>query len=205
MKNSTLTSTFMFLAGAAVGAGVTWKLLKTKFEKIAQEEIDSVKEVFSKRYGKPELDTDELVCEDERTPEPVVEDGGPSVRDYAAVLAKNGYTDYANTVVEKKEIAAVTRNDGPYVISPEEFGSNDDYETISLTYYSDGVVADDMDYRVEDLDEIIGIESLNRFGEYEDDSVFVRNDEMKIDYEILLDQRRYADVTRNPRPDVTEE
>lgn len=32
-----------------------------------------------------------------------------------------------------------------YVISPEEFGEFDDYEQISLTYYADHILADDMD------------------------------------------------------------
>ena len=200
--NSTLTNVFAFVAGAAVGVGVTWKILKTKYEQIAQEEIDSVKEVYSKRYGK--TDNNERVFEDETDvqAEPDVAD----IRGYAVELAKNGYVNYSDVMPEeKKGVTPHTSEDGPYVISPEEFGSHDDYETISLTYYSDGVVADDMDYRVDDLDSIIGIEALSRFGEYEDDAVFVRNDEMKTDYEILLDTRRYADVTRNPSPDVTEE
>ena len=46
------------------------------------------------------------------------------------------------------------------------------------------------------MDEIVGKESLNHFGEYEDDSVFVRNDRLKRDYEILLDQRNYSDVVK---------
>ena len=79
----------------------------------------------------------------------------------------------------------------------------DDYETFSLSYYSDGVVADDNDDLVDDVDEVIGLESLKHFGEYEDDSVFVRNDRLKCDYEILLDQRRYSDlINRRPRIEV---
>ena len=46
------------------------------------------------------------------------------------------------------------------------------------------------------MDEIVGEESLNHFGEYEDDSVFVRSDRLKCDYEILLDQRNYSDVVK---------
>ena len=42
--------------------------------------------------------------------------------------------------------------------------------------------------------ETIGKDSLTHFGEYEDDSVFVRNDRLKADYEILMDQRTYAEV-----------
>ena len=44
------------------------------------------------------------------------------------------------------------------------------------------------------MEEMVGFESLNHFGEYEDDSVFVRNDAKKCDYEILLDQKLYSDV-----------
>lgn len=40
----------------------------------------------------------------------------------------------------------------------------------------------------------IGDDALGHFGEYEDDSVFVRNDEEQTDYEILLDGRNYHDV-----------
>ena len=40
---------------------------------------------------------------------------------------------------------------------------------------------------------IVG-DALNHFGEYEDDSVFVRCDERKCDYEILLDQRSFSEV-----------
>ena len=44
-----VTEVAMFAAGAAIGALVTWKLVKNKYERIAQEEINSVKETFAKR------------------------------------------------------------------------------------------------------------------------------------------------------------
>ena len=91
----------------------------------------------------------------------------------------------------------------PYVISPEEFGEFEDYERISLSYYADQILADEDDEKVEDVDNVVGLESLAHFGEYEDDSVFVRNDRLKCDYEILLDQRTYSDVIKQ-RPHQTE-
>ena len=84
--------------------------------------------------------------------------------------------------------------DEPYVISPEEFDENEDYNTVSLTYYADGVLTDERDNVIVDVDSIVGEDSLNHFGEYEDDSVFVRNDELQTDYEILLDTRNYGDI-----------
>ena len=58
------------------------------------------------------------------------------------------------------------------------------------------MLTDENDEIIEDVEETVGFESLNHFGEYEDDSVFVRNDARKCDYEILLDQRTYSEVAK---------
>ena len=54
----------------------------------------------------------------------------------------------------------------PYVISPEEFGEFEDYERISLSYYADQVLADEDDEKVDDVDNVVGLESLTHFGEF---------------------------------------
>lgn len=82
----------------------------------------------------------------------------------------------------------------PYVISPEEFSDIWEYDTISLTYYADNVLTDDEDEVMEDIEGTVGADSLERFGEYEDDAVYVRNDRLKCYYEILKDLRNYSDV-----------
>lgn len=40
----------IFAAGVAIGSAVTWKLVKDKYKKLADEEIASVKEVWSKKH-----------------------------------------------------------------------------------------------------------------------------------------------------------
>ena len=85
----------------------------------------------------------------------------------------------------------------PYVISPFDFGEIDGYNQISLTYYADGILEDDANDIVTDVDELIGAGSLNTFGEYEDDSVFVRNEYLRTDFEILKDYRTYEEATGN--------
>ena len=42
---------FTFVTGLVIGSVVTYVVVKDKFEKIAQEEIDSVKEVFGRRIN----------------------------------------------------------------------------------------------------------------------------------------------------------
>lgn len=88
-------------------------------------------------------------------------------------------------------------SDTPYVISPDAFGEFDDYVLISLTYYSDGVLTDEDDEPIDDIEGIVGKDYASHFGEYEEDSVFIRNDRMKCDYEILRDLRKYTDVLVN--------
>lgn len=190
-----------FIVGAGMGSVCTWKLLKRKYELIAQEEIDSVKAAYATREirkGFVEGFRDGLKVAEDRTQK---DEDDVDFKKYASIIQKEGYTDYSRSVEEKKGEAFVEK---PYVISPEEFGEFEEYEKISLTYYADEVLADENDEEVDDVDEIVGEESLNHFGDYEDDSVFVRNDRLKCDYEILLDQRNYSDVAKT-RPHRVEE
>ena len=88
------------------------------------------------------------------------------------------------------------KDNRPYVIDPDDFGE-EGYHTVSLDYYADGVLAY-MDsgavIKPEEVDEIVGRDSLTRFGEYERDTVYVRNDKRKTDYEILANVDKYSDI-----------
>ena len=46
MNKDLLIKGMIFLAGGAIGSVVTWKLVKTKYEKFANEEIDSMREYY---------------------------------------------------------------------------------------------------------------------------------------------------------------
>lgn len=185
-----LTGIITFVAGAAVGAVASWYFTKSKYEHLAQEEIDSVKEAFLGAPSEEEKD-----CGDEEEDEPsarvVVEK--PSIDEFVATVEEHGYYKYSDN--DKKELEHMTEKK-PYVIPPEEFGEIEEYTRCSLTYYADKVLADELDELVENIEDTVGFESLTHFGEYEDDSVFVRNDRLKCDYEILLDTRTYIDVLK---------
>lgn len=192
MNKNTLSNFLFFTAGAAIGSVVTWKFIKTKYEQIAQEEIDSVKAVYCPRDTEPESETPDNNVEKGYIP------NATDLNSYTDMLASQGYTDYANAkdgiVNATKPVEEVDDMERPYVISPEDFGEMYGYRTISLMYFEDGVLTDDRYEPVEDADNLIGLESLEHFGDYEDDSVFVRNDKRKTDYEILKDPRNYADL-----------
>ena len=184
----------IFAAGVFVGSLVTWRFTKGKYARLAQEEIDSVKAAFARRKEKPRQAVEEaqtVLKENEARK-------GGSVIEYAKKLQEAGY-------IPKDEPLPIPSVEKPYVISPDEFGEFCEYSKNSLTFYADGVLVDENNELVDDVDGTVGLDSLNHFGEYEDDAVHVRNDARKSDYEILLDTRRYEDVLKTMPPQPLEE
>lgn len=203
---SKITNIIVFAAGAAIGSAVTWKILKTKYDRLIQEEIDSVKEAFSDRFdNEQELDDDseeddESDQEQESSDEPYVKPNWSKLEDiideeeYFPESVKNEYEKIASKYTGEKGGVEDMLFKPPYVISPLDFGELDDYNQIELTYYLDGILEDEDYHIVTDADELIGPDALNTFGEYEDDSVFVRNERLCTDFQILKDYRTYDEA-----------
>lgn len=188
MSKNTLSKIVIFAAGAVAGSTVTFKAVKYKYEKIAREEIDSVIKTFSKpsdmKIGNDEeyeeYEEDEEDEEDE-TDEDLIEQSKLS-----KIISEQKYNNYEEEDEDNME--------KPYVISPEEFGEYD-YPMVTLFYYADGVVTNERGKIVANVAELIGEDFASHYGEYETDTVFVRNDKMKIDYEILKDYRNYSEIS----------
>lgn len=189
----------VFLSGVTIGVAGAWLCLKKRYERIAQEEIDSVKAVFSER--KTNFTENRTNEEQENQHMADIAKLKPDLVDYAAKLQTMGYTNYnEHSKKMKGKEEPTVKDDKPYVISPDEYGDQDDYTQISLVYYAgDEVLADEEDETVDNVDDFVGADFANHFGEYEDDSVFIRNDRMKCDYEILKDYRSFADVCDSSR------
>lgn len=168
--NKYIIGILTFAAGAAVGSVVTWQLVKNKYEQIAQEEIDSVKEVFSKRSEK-EKDVEKINVDKTH---PNLDK--PDLSEYASILENNNYT-------EEPHIP----EDAPYFITADEYGEFDDYGALLLTAFVDGTLVDDNDEIVDNPDEIVGEHTIfSAYQNKEEDTIYVRNDQKKCDYEILL-------------------
>ena len=192
--NNTLTKVLWFAAGAIAGVAATNHFFKTKYERLYQEDVESVKRAFSApQQSEPVDDSTEPIDDSEPTAQEVI--------NYAAIISTQGYGADAVAAVESigKEVKGVAR---PYVISPAEFDTEDDYEVVTLNYFADGVLADEAGNVIEDVDGMVGRDSLTHYGEYEDDAVHVRNDALRCDFEILRDLSNYSDIYHNgPRPD----
>lgn len=189
----------IFLAGGIIGSVSAWFVLKKKYEQIAQEEIDSVKAIYTVK--KAETECNEPAHEPITVNEPITEHTKlkPDIIEFATKLRETGYVKYEehfDKIPEEKEQNNLAK--APYVISPDQFSEGDEYDKITLTYYDgDGILADDNDEIINEVDEVVGDNFVDHFGEYEEDSVYVRNDILRCDYEICKDLRSYKDVA-NP-------
>lgn len=205
--NKKLINILMFTVGAAIGSVVTWKVIKTKYERIAQEEIDSVKGEFinmmqnMKQKLKADVTNEDATEEcDEYYPDDDERDFTEKEKEqieYYKLTSK--YRGSKNDDETNKEGGTGDEDEvpfinGPYVITPDDFSNSPPgYNAQPLDYFADGVLADDWGVKI-NIEEIIGEDAINHFGEYVDDIVYIRNDRTEIDYEVTRDPRTYGEV-----------
>lgn len=224
--NKKLFGAFLFTAGAAIGAVVTWKIVKTKYEEIAQEEIDSVKEEYNtlKNLMQKEVAACRKLIDANKTDEDETQEADD---EYYPDDDERDFTEHEKEMVDYYKLSSRYRSsanensenddnckegdngdedyldgpNGPYVITPEEFNSSPPgFNVQPLDYFADGVLADGWGVKL-DIDETIGEDSIEHFGEYADGILYVRNERNEIDYEVTLDPRTYDEAVRlSPNP-----
>ena len=195
----------IFVSGAALGAATTWYILKEQYKQRQQEDRESMQAAFNRMRDEENNEKGYSV------PKSVEVCEKPELKEFVEKIQKAGYVDYSSLAAEAKKAKEAPVEETldevaemkPYVISPDEFDSREGYDIQSLTYYADGVLTDVNDIPVENVDDIVGEESLKHFGEFEEDSVYVRNERLGVEYEILLDSRTY-DQKKHPSRDTEE-
>ena len=191
----------IFVAGCAVGGVGASLYLKDVYRRYAQEEIDSVidreRHLREEMSSKQQADVVEDSTEDriEQAQEAAKSNANKSsITEYANVIEKEGYKDYsAISKPEPKEEKSAKEEPISY-IPPSEFGAEDEYEQIELTYYADGILADDEGEVVSDVAASVGWEFDEHFGEFEETTVYVKNDTMKAYYVVAMSEDEYAEV-----------
>lgn len=193
-----------FVAGAAIGSIATWKLIEKKYKDLADEEIESVIETFKNR--KPRITKDEVketvekVINKWKDPKETVEDIVTAERysiENEEEIDEDDESNYTVNVDNDNDIEVIT----PYVITPEQFGEYNEYGTKTLTYYADNVLTDEIDNPItsDEMVTMIGPDALDHFGEYEDDSVYIRDETNEMDYEILKSEKMFSEIPKRGR------
>ena len=190
--SSLLKVVVIFSMGVAVGAVTADILLAKKYEDLVQEEIDSIKatrtrgvDVNSKPSGDEEDEEDN--DESEHT------------------LVDNGYKKVArryNTVEPNEEVVGPNVSlRKPYIITIEQFSEEEpDYEKTTIHYYrADDTFADEDGESITDSSLVVGDSTASYFWNYEEytdepDVVYIRNDKLETDYEVICLARAYFEM-----------
>lgn len=207
--------------GFAAGYYIAEQKLKTRYSQLANEEISRMREHYVSKMvasqPKPPVDqvkterTEHVVTEEEQeaideanrlypSDEEEVEEAAESeeVPEVSEKL-KNVFTEPE----DDWDYAVETRlrsKDAPYIIHLDEFKQNEpEHDQVTYTYYEvDDVLANTRSMQIEDMDETVGLGNLARWGHgsHDENIVYVRNEKLGLDFEILRDRGSYAETLR---------
>jgi hypothetical protein len=228
--------------GGAAGYFITRRLLETKYNNIAEEEIAEMRQHYRNKTmalentaAKPELDAlvreqgystdqppmavtppDEVVERAETATEEGSQDPRPPV---PVVREENVFRTPTPTEAEltgadnwdmDKERSRRTSN-RPYVVHIDEVRENEDYDSVTYTYYEeDDVLCNEMDEVIGkglERDTLIGEANLNRFGHGSGDPsiVYIRNDKLEMQIEVIRSPNSYAEEVHGFQPSPPDE
>lgn len=175
-----LLKRFLMMSGMALSFGAGYRIAKKKFDYILDTQIEEIKKAYEEEYKKPQE-------EKPNTTNSYIPEGGIEfMKKYSSPQVKE--------VID--EVIHYNYDNMISIISPMEFGEDESYETIGLTYYFDGVLArDDDDTIIEDIDDVIGIGSLKYLGDYAEGVLYIKNDILGAYYEITESDKTYTEVT----------
>lgn len=176
----------IFAAGALAGAFAGARIAKKHYEELAQEEIEEVRAYYKNK----EKEETNAIEEPEKIEEKSIE--VEEKKEYDTIIKHGNYMTMEEDK-ENEEDELCDSDDEPYIIDPSEFGNYGHYATQTCTYFADGVLVDDVDEVIEDPDSLVGTYHIDIFRDFDATSVYVRNDWMKMDFEIIRDDWFWSD------------
>lgn len=177
-------------AGFICGGVIGYMTAKYRYARNMEREVEEIKTALSKYYvnqSSEEKTVDEQIDEADTVVENTETTEEAEEKEYVDYTAYFNGPDVADdeVVVTEDMVLPNPPGDKPYIIHPNEFGCVDGYGIVTINFFKDHILLDTDDDPIEDVDGTIGVESLNHFGEYDDEAVYVRNDKTMCDYEII--------------------
>ena len=200
----------IFVIGFGLGAVAAKMALKREYEELVQEEVESLRETAARRKGIRKASSASKVFNDNG--EAIIDGLKKGINDSSN--AKNHYKKMAEQYAGETDLDHirdrhnVTHYEGgpdctPYAISLEEFSEEmDNFEKSTIYYYDeDDTLADEQEEMIQDVLAIIGPIVLDHLQQAKSDVVYVRNEKMQIDYEIIVLDKSYGETVSGIIPE----
>jgi hypothetical protein len=192
------------VAGGGAGYFLAEKRLRLKYEQLAEAEIEEMREHYRARLlakeeqEKPDLET-KIQDLGYGQPAPAMDGPWPKsdppipVEDEEIEEVHNVFTDAVEWDQEAEN--ALRKDKKIYVIHVDERGETG-FDDTTLTYYEgDDVLAGSDDRVISEVDELVGLENLDRFGHGSNDPaiVYIRNIDHMLEIEVVKSPGTYAE------------
>ena len=89
----------------------------------------------------------------------------------------------------------------PYLIDSSDYGQDDNFDPLCWEWYTDGVLANENDEIVDNIQEWIG-DGLKVFAESEDNLFWVRNEKYGVDIEVARSGSTYEKAQQWAEEDI---
>ena len=195
------TAVVCLAAGGAIGYKVAEKKLGQEFEDRLERETNALRRMYKPDYKSPE-DMVEALHGQEAAIKAFEQYSGSEPKEpipYHTIRKSTVEVPKEETTVVERTIFEVADDRGEiYVISAEENADAEaGYENVTWTYYArDGILTDNAEDVIEAPDNFLGIDALTKFGGISGDPnvVYIRNEILMIDYEIVRNPSSYVEV-----------
>lgn len=188
-----LSHVIAFVTGAAVGYFAASYLLKDKYEKRFQQEVSSTIEAFKSNKNEEYKKDDEVNFKDEKLKDISDDIVVADIKEYAKNIGKHDYSEVKDEKPSEEGEDNIDHTK-PYVITEEEVDAYMNYSITQWNYYADGVLTDENNEVVEDVSTTIGKEAFEYLKKTSESAIYVRNDLLELDYEILKNEMTYAEL-----------
>ena len=182
----------IFSFGVGIGVAGSWRYFDQKYQKLADEEIESVKATLAKRdISKPERKAEEVKKD---IPEVEVKDTLTSYSSAVDLDTKNYSEFYAPKKVEEAQTLS-PKEDEPFDISVDEYEDDTEFQKVTLNLYlEDGVLCYEETEEVAEENDTVGSENLDDFSRTSFSTAYFRNPKEGIDYEVIKVDGSYKEL-----------
>lgn len=187
------------LVGAAIGYKIAERKLSEEFEERLERETNLVRRMHKPEYDSPEEMVEKLYGEAAEAMQQYQAESKDPVAYHKIRTSDVAVGEKEEAVPVQRTIFQAADDRGEiYVISVKEHAEDEaGYQNVTWTYYAkDGVVTDDAEEVIEDYTKFLGENFAAHFGENSGDAnvVYIRNEVVMIDYEILRDPNSYVEA-----------
>ena len=179
-----MNTKYLYLAaGVAIGSVVTFLITKNHYQAKMEQEINDIREYYGKKAA-------EELKEEQEMP-----------KKYQDLVVSQGYSPAPSEIEtvfnnpEDENRKDFEKDQRFLVITEDEYGNNEEYDAIpTYVYYANGVLTDETGepMSAQQICNTVGAGFASLFSY---DVLYIRNNELKADFEIVLDESDYVEPT----------